>query len=104
MRDCHGLAGTRDVAPAVNVALRLPAEVSGQKPSTVDDVRLDPAAFREQAREVRFPASDHAGPRNGTVCRKGQLTTSDWISLTRKVVTADLVKALNSRQAPLPTR
>ena len=43
-----GPTGTHDVAPAVNVALRLPAEVSGQKPSAVYDVRMDPAAMREQ--------------------------------------------------------
>ena len=57
MRDCHGLTGTHDVAPAVNVALRLPAEVSGQKPSAVYDVRMDPAAMREQARQLRDGAA-----------------------------------------------
>ena len=52
-----GPTGTHDVAPAVNVALRLPAEVSGQKPSAVYDVRMDPAAMREQARQLRDGAA-----------------------------------------------
>ena len=93
---------TRDVAPAVNVGFRLPSGVSGQKPSGVDNVR-DSCPVQGQG-GGRPPAPDQAWPRNGTEPGKGQLTTSDWISLTRNVVTADLVKALNSRQAPLPTR